>query len=87
MTCNCKTEMTAALKERLAAKHPDSTITSVELMGYSVGITNDRVAVVRPSTTVEVVRQVPTKAGGTRTKKERVTLFFSYCPHCGKKVA
>ncbi len=86
MTCNCKTEMTAALKERMAAKHPDSIIQSVEITGYSIALTNGRTAVERPSTTVNVERQVPTKAGGIRTKKERVTLFFSYCPHCGKKV-
>ena len=85
MKCSCREEVIANLKSRMAAKFPEAEITSVELNGYSVAMTNDRKAVMRLGTTADIQRLEKTRAGSMRTKKNKVTILFSYCPFCGEK--
>lgn len=84
-TCNCKSELEAALLERFKTNAPEATDHGVELAGYSFVIVANTMHSV-PYMEVRTSAMHPLKKGGTRLKKGTTNMFFTYCPFCGKKV-
>lgn len=80
--CNCKADIEAKLLERFKETTPTGTGHDAKLIGYAFGIVGNKM-VLRPSTTYETSSVQPLKNGGTRLRKSRGIMVFSFCPYCG----
>lgn len=86
MTCDCKATFTAKFLERAKELYPDSKDHSVELKNYAFVFNKEGGMDLRGYIPVELTHIVTNKkTGATRSKKEKTSLLFSYCPICGVK--
>lgn len=85
MTCDCRATFTEKFLERAKELYPDSKDHSVELKNYAFVFSEGGMDL-RGSIPVELTHTVTNKKTGvTRSKKEKTSLLFSYCPICGVK--
>jgi len=83
--CNCHSELTVKLKERLLPSLPKNASNfELELGGYVFGIPNDGGPIThRPALPIEVRYALPKKTGGYRNVKKTQNMHATYCPFCG----
>lgn len=85
MNCTCKTDIEAMLLDRFKAENPTALNHRVELKGYLFSIVGNTM-VLKPSMAAECEAQMPAKGGGTKAKRSKLNMVFSFCPFCGEKV-
>lgn len=84
MICECKENIEAKLLERFKEQSPEATEHSLELQGYGIYMTADRLEC-KPYMPIEAQALYPLKKGGTKLKKTKQNMVFNYCPFCGLK--
>ena len=82
MKCNCKEELEAKLTERFANNTPASSAHKVNMRGYGLCLTGNALEL-RAGMEYEAYALVPLKSGGSKPKKTKGTMVFSFCPFCG----
>ena len=83
--CECRTNTTNRLKDHFAKTLPaGSTDISVNMEGYGLIMSGSTMRS-KNVCTVNIQYQVPTKAGGMKTKKEKTSMVGNYCMFCGEK--
>jgi len=85
MSCQCQDELAKNITDRTQKMHPDWFDIKVKLLSYGLTMTDNNMAF-RGFMPISIEAERPLKKGGTRVKKEKTSLFFSYCPFCGVKV-
>lgn len=83
-TCKCKIEIEGQLRERFISTAPEATEHDVELMGYTLMVT-DASLESRGCMDIALQATYPLKKGGTKLKNTKQKMIFSYCPFCGVK--
>ena len=78
MSCQCKTQIEAALTERFAAEKSKWSDHKVELQGYGFGVRNNTLFM-QP---FMAYRGVATDERG-QTKSNKGSMVFKFCPFCG----
>ena len=84
MNCNCKTEIEERLTARFAESTPAASQQRVTLKGYGLCISEDTLHE-RALMEYETYALVPLKSGGSKPKKTKGNMVFSFCPFCGAK--
>lgn len=84
--CECRPELEAKLLARFIANEPTAKNHSVRLVGYGFTLTDNKMQV-RGCMPIEADAEYPLKKGGHKSKTQRSSMFFSYCPFCGEKWA
>lgn len=82
--CNCRNDIEAKLLNRHKDNSPDSRLHTAELTGYGFIITDSGMKEVGQMP-IELTCEAPLKKGGFKIKKERMSMFFTFCPFCGEK--
>jgi len=85
MTCNCRADIEAKLKEHFVKQKPDATEHGVTLQGYGFVIM-DNTMKSKPLMPYKLSALEPLKKGGTKLKTTTGNMFFNFCPFCGVKV-
>lgn len=83
--CNCKKEMETKLLETIKKQRPDAALLKVELGGYSVIISGNKMDY-RPTTPINISYLHTFKNGSQKTKKETMPFALKHCPFCGEAV-
>lgn len=82
MNCTCRTDIEAELTEIAKTEYPLAKNHRVDLMGYGFAIVANKL-LSRPFMAYEAIMDAPTKVGGTKVRKIKGTMVFSFCPFCG----
>jgi len=82
MNCNCKKEIEEKLTARFAESTPTASQHKVKLQGYGITIEADTLHE-RALMEYETYALVPLKSGGSKPKKTKGSMVFSFCPFCG----
>lgn len=86
MNCNCKAELEAKLTERYAKQHPDAKNHQVTLGGYGIAVIGNEM-VRRGAEPITATADHRVKSSGIyKPKTVRSSMFWSFCPFCGKSV-
>ena len=86
--CECRADIEAKLTKRHVEQNPSATEHSAHLMGYGFGITGDNKVLETISMPVEMRSTVIVKTTGIAKRKvDKLSMFFSFCPFCGEKIA
>lgn len=81
--CDCRERIEADVEKRYVEKNPSGVEVKARLQGYALMLTGGR----RPYMPVEVAHTVTVKSTGQPKRKiEKMTMLFSFCPFCGKRV-
>ncbi len=84
--CECRSDIEQRITDRYATRMPESREVDATLMGYAITFGDDlRVRAYMP---VEIHHTATVKKTGVEKRKiEKVSMFFTYCPFCGEKLA
>ena len=83
MSCDCREDIEAKLLARFKEQAPDAKEHAAELKGYGMVIREKIVTI--GCMPIEMTAEHPLKNGGFKRKIDRQSMFFNYCPFCGKK--
>jgi len=84
MSCDCQNEIASKIADSQQEQHPDWSEIKVTLLGYALTFGSNLSS--RGFMPLSIEAERPLKKGGSRLKKEKTNLFFTYCPFCGVKV-
>lgn len=84
MNCNCKAEIEAQLTERHAQQYPDAKNHDVSLGGYGFVIIGNKLCVQGAVPITSTADHWVKKSSGFKAKKATSSMFWSFCPFCGK---
>lgn len=84
--CTCKSDIEQKLLDRFKEQNPLADSHKSELMGYGIFITKDLGLVAKPFMNLELKANFPLKKGGAKSRTEKSTIVFNYCPFCGEKI-
>ena len=82
--CNCRADIEAKLLNRHKENTPDARLHTAELKGYGFILADAGMREVGQMP-IELTSEGQLKKGGFKLKKERMTMFFTFCPFCGEK--
>ena len=82
--CKCRSEIESNLLSRHKESAPDSRFHTAELKGYGFILSDSGMKEVGQMP-IELTSEAPLKKGGFKPKKERMSMFFTFCPFCGEK--
>lgn len=86
MNCNCKKELEAKLTERHASQYPEAKNHKAQLGSYGMAIVNNHMDIRGISPVTFTADQLVKKSGAYKPKKISSSMFWSFCPFCGKSV-
>jgi hypothetical protein len=83
MTCDCRETIESKLLTRFREQVLDAQNHEASLEGYGfvLGASVREVSCM----TIELTADRPLKRGGYKPKTDRMSMFFTFCPFCGKK--
>lgn len=83
--CDCRKNIEEKLLSGFKTQAPEATNHSVSLAGYVLifGATLEE----KGCMPIETSADFPLKKGGSKPKKSRTNMIFTYCPFCGVKYA
>ena len=86
--CDCKKVSEERLLKHLKEQKPDGENHSVQYMGYAFGMSDDGF-VQKPFMLAEFKHdyELKTRHGEFKLKKEKINIYFNFCPWCGEKIA
>ncbi|MDT8383023.1 MAG: hypothetical protein RRB22_01260 [Gammaproteobacteria bacterium] len=82
--CDCRSVLEKKLLQRVQNANPEATGINIGLGGY-VYVIGGSVGM-KPSLPIEGSFDLPTKSGGTKTKRIKERMIASYCPFCGESL-
>ena len=82
MNCNCKKEIEEKLTARFVESTPAATQQKVTLKGYGLCL-GENTLHERALMEYETYALMPLKSGGSKPKKTKGSMVFSFCPFCG----
>ncbi len=82
--CTCRNDIEKKLLARVIEQKPEAKDHAASLKGYVFGFKGNTL-VMSPVMPLEVTyeQELKKKPGEYRTKKEKMNMFFSFCPFCG----
>lgn len=82
--CKCRQNIEVRLLDRLKEQKPGVKDHGAKLMGYAMGIVGSTM-VSKPYMGLEISYQSELKKrpGEYRSKKEKLNMYFNFCPFCG----
>ena len=83
MNCDCRETIESKLLARFKEQAPDAQNHEASLKGYVLVLgASVREVGCMP---IELTADRPLKRGGYKPKTDRMSMFFTFCPFCGKK--
>jgi len=83
MTCTCRKDITEKLLERFKGQSPEAARHSLSLTGYTLVIGEQLEE--KGYMVIEASADYPLKKGGSKEKKIKQNMVFTFCPFCGVK--
>lgn len=84
MQCDCRTRVEANILEHFKAQNPDATDHKVELKGYGITIGEKKLDLRAGMPAATSCMRTAKTTGRVSEKKSEITMFFPFCPFCGK---
>ena len=83
MSCDCRETIESKLLARFKEQVPDAQNHKASLKGYGLVLgASVREVGCMPA---ELTADRPLRRGGYKPKTDRMSMFFTFCPFCGKK--
>lgn len=85
--CGCKADIESRLLKRFKEQAPEATGHEARLTGYALIIDDQLGLVSKGCMPMELTASFPLKKGGTKTKVQKQSMLFNFCPFCGVRYA
>lgn len=83
MQCTCRKDITEKLLAHFKSQSPEASHHTLSLTGYTLVIGEQLEE--KGCMGIEATAEFPLKKGGSKEKKIKQNMIFTFCPFCGTK--